>query len=58
MAHAPQRRMPSGPDASDLMTHRNVLRSTRPRLTFSVPMTWISTRKITMTDLSKNGWSP
>jgi serine protease len=31
---------------------RNVLRSTRPHLTFSVPMTGISTRTITMIDLS------
>jgi serine protease len=32
---------------------RNVLRSTRPRLTFSVPVTGISTRTITMIDLSR-----
>ena len=32
---------------------RNVSRSTRPRLTFSVPMTGISTRTITMIDLSR-----
>jgi subtilisin family serine protease len=32
---------------------RNVLRSTRPRLAFSVPMHGISTRTITMIDLSR-----
>ena len=32
---------------------RNVLRSTRPRLTFSMPVTGISTRTITMIDLSR-----
>lgn len=32
---------------------RHVLRSTRPHLTFSVPMTGISTRTITMIDLSR-----
>jgi subtilisin family serine protease len=32
---------------------RNVLRSAQPRLTFSVPMTGISTRTITMLDLSR-----
>ncbi len=34
---------------------RNVLRSTRPRLTFSIPVTGISTRTITMIDLSRGG---
>ena len=32
---------------------RGVLRSTRPRLTFSVPMSGVSTRTITMIDLSR-----
>ena len=32
---------------------RSVLRSTRPRLTFSIPVTGISTRTITMIDLSR-----
>jgi subtilisin family serine protease len=32
---------------------RNVVRSVRPRLTFSVPVTGISTRTITMIDLSR-----
>ena len=32
---------------------RNVLRATRPRLTFSVPVEGISTRTITMVDLSR-----
>lgn len=34
---------------------RNVLRSTLPRLTFSIPVTGISTRTITMLDLSRGG---
>jgi subtilisin family serine protease len=32
---------------------RNVLRSTRPRLTFSVPVSGLSLRTVTMTDLSR-----
>ena len=35
---------------------RNVLRSIRPRLTFSVPMAGVSTRTIRMLDLSRGRW--
>jgi serine protease len=35
---------------------RNVLRSVRPRITFSVPMTAVSTRTIRMKDLSLGRW--
>ncbi len=35
---------------------RSVSRSARPRITFSVPMTGISTRTITMKDLSSGRW--
>ena len=35
---------------------RNVARSVRPRVTFSVPMTSISTRTIRMKDLSRGRW--
>ncbi|MEX1168605.1 MAG: S8 family serine peptidase [Chloroflexota bacterium] len=35
---------------------RSVVRSTRPQATFSVPMTGVSTRTITMKDLSRGRW--
>jgi subtilisin family serine protease len=35
---------------------RSVLRSVRPRITFSVPMTAVSTRTIRMMDLSRGRW--
>jgi hypothetical protein len=43
---------PALTSSSPLNGTRNVHRSTRPRLTFSVPMTGISTRTIAMVDLS------
>ena len=35
---------------------RSVIRSVRPRLTFSVPMVGVSTRTVTMKDLSRGRW--
>jgi hypothetical protein len=35
---------------------RSVVRSVRPRVAFSVPMTGVSTRTITMKDLSRGRW--
>jgi len=35
---------------------RSVVRSVRPRITFSVPMVGVSTRTITMKDLSRGRW--
>ncbi|HEY6013578.1 MAG TPA: S8 family serine peptidase, partial [Candidatus Limnocylindrales bacterium] len=46
---------PSVASANPRNGARNVLRSAQPRLTFSVPVTGISTRTITMLDLSRGG---
>lgn len=35
---------------------RSVVRSIRPRITFSVPIVGVSTRTITMKDLSRGRW--
>jgi subtilisin family serine protease len=55
-APAPELIVPVVTQASPRNGSRNVLRSVRPRVTFSVPMTSISTRTIRMKDLSRDRW--
>lgn len=48
--------VPSITGASPHNGSRSVIRSARPRITFSVPMIGVSTRTITMKDLSRGRW--
>lgn len=53
---APQLIVPVVTASSPRNGTRSVSRSVRPRVTFSVPMTGVSTRTITMKDLSRGRW--
>jgi serine protease len=53
---SPELIVPAVTAASPRNGSRNVLRSVRPRITFSLPMTSISTRTIRMKDLSRGRW--
>jgi subtilisin family serine protease len=55
-APTPEQIVPTVTAASPRNGTRNVVRSIRPRITFSVPMTAISTRTIRMKDLSLGRW--
>ncbi len=55
-APTPEPIVPAVTAASPRNGTRNVLRSVRPRITFSLPMTSISTRTIRMKDLSRGKW--
>jgi len=48
--------VPSVTASSPRNGSRSVVRSVRPRITFSVPMVGISTRTVTMKDLSRGRW--
>jgi subtilisin family serine protease len=48
--------VPSVTASSPLNGARSIVRSVRPRITFSVPMVGVSTRTITMRDLSRGRW--
>jgi hypothetical protein len=48
--------IPSVTSSSPRNGTRSVVRAVRPRITFSVPMTGVSTRTITMKDLSLGRW--
>jgi subtilisin family serine protease len=52
----PQLIIPAVTASSPRNGGRSVSRSIRPRMTFSVPMTGVSTRTITMKDLSRGRW--
>jgi subtilisin family serine protease len=53
---APVLIVPSVTASSPRNGARSVIRSVRPRITFSVPMAGVSTRTITMKDLSRGRW--
>jgi subtilisin family serine protease len=55
-APSPELIVPAVTAASPRNGSRNVLRSVRPRITFSLPMTSISTQTIRMKDLSRGRW--